>query len=82
MENKNKLHPLVRLAIFLIIVFVGYAVLLLDDAILKDKQSRNKSEDITISQDTGEIRAYNVDGLTDEEVDRLIELQRLNKGGE
>lgn len=82
MKNKNKLHPLVRLAIFLIVVFVGYALLLLDDAILKDRQNRNKSEDITISQDTGEIRAYNVDGLTDEEVDRLIELQRLNKGGE
>ena len=83
MKDKRKTVPKIflRLAILLVVMFVVYSVLLIQDAIVKSSRSRHSSEPVSINQNNGEIPAYNVEGLTDEEIDRLIELRRLNERG-
>lgn len=80
MWNKNK--ALMKIAIILIIGVLIMGVLLIVDSIQKANRSSNLVGDTLIEND-GQINAYDVDGLTDEQIEEWLERERnerLNRG--
>lgn len=80
MWNKNK--ALMKIAIILIMGVLVMGVLLIVDSIQKANRSSNLVGDTLIEND-GQINAYDVDGLTDEQIEEWLERERnerLNRG--
>lgn len=80
MWNKNK--ALTKIAIILIMGVLAMGVLLIVDSIQKANRSSNLVGDTLIEND-GQINAYDVDGLTDEQIEEWLERERnerLNRG--
>lgn len=80
MWNKNK--ALMKIAIILIMGVLVMGVLLIVDSIQKVNRSSNLVGDTLIEND-GQINAYDVDGLTDEQIEEWLERERnerLNRG--
>lgn len=80
MWNKNK--ALMKIAIILIMGVLVMGVLLIVDSIQKANKSSNLVGDTLIEND-GQINAYDVDGLTDEQIEEWLEHERnerLNRG--
>lgn len=80
MWNKNK--ALMKIAIILIIGILIMGVLLIVDSIQKANRSSSIVGDTLIEND-GQINAYDVDGLTDEQIEEWLERERnerLNRG--
>jgi hypothetical protein len=69
MWNKNK--ALMKIAIILIIGILIMGVLLIVDSIQKANRSSSIVGDTLIEND-GQINAYDVDGLTDEQIEELL----------
>lgn len=62
-------------------LIITYVTLLIVDTIQKQQRSDGDTNPVTIEENTGEIRSYNVDGLSDEEINKVIEEGR-SKGEE
>lgn len=80
MWNKNK--ALMKIAIILITGVLVMGVLLIVDSIQKANRNSNLVGDTLIEND-GQINAYDVDGLTDEQIEEWLERERnerLNRG--
>lgn len=80
MWNKNK--ALMKIAIILILFVLIMGVLLIVDSIQKAHRDSNLVGDTLIEND-GQINAYDVDGLTDEQIEEWLERERnerLNRG--
>lgn len=80
MWNKNK--ALMKIAIILILFVLIMGVLLIVDSIQKAQRDSNLVGDTLIEND-GQINAYDVDGLTDEQIEEWLERERnerLNRG--
>lgn len=80
MWNKNK--ALMKIAIILIMGVLVMCVLLIVDSVQKANRSSNLVGDTLIEND-GQINAYDVDGLTDEQIEEWLEHERnerLNRG--
>ena len=80
MWNKNK--ALMKIAIVLIMGVLIMGVLLIVDSIQKANRSSNLVGDTLIEND-GQINAYDVDGLTDEQIEEWLKRERnerLNRG--
>lgn len=80
MWNKNK--ALMKIVIILIMGVLVMGVLLVVDSIQKANRSSNLVGDTLIEND-GQINAYDVDGLTDEQIEEWLERERnerLNRG--
>lgn len=80
MWNKNK--ALMKIAIILIMSVLIMGILLIVDSIQKANRSSNLVGDTLIEND-GQINAYDVDGLTDEQIEEWLERERnerLNRG--
>lgn len=71
--NKNKTLFKISLVLYAIAVIMG--VLYVVDAVQREERNKNS---ILIEQSTynGEIPAYNVEGLTEEEINYYLEQQR------
>lgn len=80
MWSKNK--TLMKIAIVLIMSVLIMGILLIIDSIQKANRSSNLVGDTLIEND-GQINAYDVDGLTDEQIEEWLERERnerLNRG--
>ena len=71
---------LIRIFCAVVIVVFVWGTLLIVDAIQKEKRASTKdSEAAYVPGNTEQFRAYDVEGLSDEEIERLLELERNNK---
>lgn len=80
MWNKNKV--LMKITITVIFVILVMGTLMIIDSVQKARIEAN-SVTYELQEDDGEIRAYNVDGLTEEQIQEWLErerAERLNKG--
>lgn len=80
MWNKNKV--LMKITITIIFVILVMGTLMIIDSVQKARIEAN-SVTYELQEDDGEIRAYNVDGLTEEQIQEWLErerAERLNKG--
>lgn len=77
--NKNK--TLMKIALIICVIILCYGTLLIIDAIQKDIRE-SKSVAYEMSEDDGSITYIDTTGLTDDEVQSLLEQERnerLNK---
>lgn len=78
-EVYKKHRVLIKLAAIVCCAVIALGIVLVVDSIQKAIISANSSEEINISENHGEINAYNVEGLTDEQIEQLLEIQRNNR---
>lgn len=62
-----------RVTALIILVLLIYMFLVLQDAFIKGRQKANMTQAVTLKPDNQSIPTYNVDGLTEDEIDALIE---------
>ncbi len=62
-----------RVVALIIFVLLVYMLLVLQDAFIKGRQKANMTQAVTLKPDNQSIPTYNVDGLTEDEIDALIE---------
>ncbi len=69
-----KLRKLVlRATALIILALLIYMFLVLQDAFIKGRQKANMTQAVTLKPDNQSIPTYNVEGLTEDEIDALIE---------
>lgn len=78
MYNKNP--KLVRSVAILMAVILAYGVFLIVDSIQREQREKGKIDGPTIKTSTEEFRAYDVDGLTDEQIEQWLIQEREKRG--
>lgn len=80
--NKLNLRQrlLLRICIAACVFVLVFGAMYIVDAIQKAIRTSNTTEEISISEDHGEIRAYDVEGMSPEEIEEMLRLQRQNGG--
>lgn len=75
-----KKNPKLMTSFFILVgVILVWGFLLVQDAIQKEMAAHRSTESVEIVGDTGEIKSYNVDGMTDEQIEQLLEIERNRK---
>ncbi len=67
---------LLKTAAILCVIVLVYGTLLIIDAIQQSARDVGFTESFSIKENTGEIPAYNVDGMTDEQIQEMLEFER------
>lgn len=80
MYQKNK--HLIRITCIIVLAVFVYGTLLIVDAIQKAERESRTGEAVIIQENTGDIPAYNVDGLTDEQIMEFLEMERDKRRSE
>lgn len=80
--NKLNLRQrlLLRLCVALCVFVLVFGIMYIVDTIQKAVRNSNTTEDISVNEDHGEIRAYDVEGMSPEEIEEMLRLQRQNGG--
>lgn len=78
MYDKNP--RLMRICIIIFIIIFIWGALLVTDAIQKEVRAAKTTEPVEVKADTEEFRAYDVDGLTDEQIEEWIKEERRKRG--
>lgn len=73
MWNKNRV--LMKIASFVIVAVLIMGTLLIIDSIQKAKRESNSVE-YKLTESDGQIKAYDVEGLSDEEISKWLEKER------
>lgn len=81
-ELYKKHRILIKLSAILCLLVIIYGTLLIVDDVQKSMRSANSTESVNINEDTGEIPAYNVEGLSDEQIQELLEMERNKRRSE
>lgn len=71
--NKNRV--LMKIASFIIVAVLIMGTLLIIDSIQKAKRESNSVE-YKLTESDGQIKAYDVEGLSDEEISKWLEKER------
>lgn len=71
--NKNRV--LMKIASFIIVAVLIMGALLIIDSIQKAKRESNSVE-YKLTESDGQIKAYDVEGLSDEEISNWLEKER------
>lgn len=74
--NKNKV--LMKIASFIVVAVLIMGTLLIIDSIQKSKRENNSVE-YKLTESDGQIKAYNVEGLSDEEITNWLEQERAQQ---
>lgn len=74
--NKNRV--LMKIASFIIIAVLIMGTLLVIDSIQKAKRESNSVE-YKLTESDGQIKAYDVEGLSDEEISNWLEKERAQE---
>lgn len=74
--NKNKV--LIKIASLIIVVVLVMGTLLVIDSIQKAKRESNSVE-YKLTESDGQIKAYDVEGLSDEEIANWLEQERAQE---
>lgn len=74
-ELWQKHHRLLKFTIFLMIIIILYGAILIISSIQEAIREKS-STGFTVESMTGDIPAYNVEGMTEEEVQQFIEYLR------
>lgn len=72
----SKNNVLVKIGACLCFIVFIWGVLLVVDAIQHELRSGNLTQSVEIKGNSGNVKKYNVDGLTEEQVDQLIEIEQ------
>lgn len=79
-EFKKTMHRILfRASVAIVVCIIVFTVLVIVDSIQKYVRDKNSSEDTSISSYTEEFRAYDVEGLSDEEIEKLLEIERQKR---
>lgn len=68
-----------RLYIFMVIlctIVVVYGILIISHYVEKDRISKRTGITLNMNPDDSEYKEYNVDGMTDEEIDKYLDIIR------
>lgn len=74
--NKNKV--LMKITSFIVVVVLIMGTLLIIDSIQKSKRESNSIE-YKLTESDGQIKAYDVEGLSDEEIANWLEQERAQQ---
>lgn len=74
--NKNKV--LMKIASFIVVTVLIMGTLLIIDSIQKSKRESNSVE-YKLTESDGQIKAYDVEGLSDEEIANWLEQERAQQ---
>lgn len=74
--NKNKV--LMKIASFIVVAVFIMGTLLIIDSIQKSKRESNSVE-YKLTESDGQIKAYDVEGLSDEEIANWLEQERAQQ---
>lgn len=74
--NKNKV--LMKIASFIVVAVLVMGILLIIDSIQKSKRESNSVE-YKLTESDGQIKAYDVEGLSDEEIANWLEQERAQQ---
>ena len=74
--NKNKV--LMKIASFIVITVLIMGTLLIIDSIQKSKRESNSVE-YKLTESDGQIKAYDVEGLSDEEIAEWLKRERAQE---
>lgn len=74
--NKNKV--LMKIASFIVVAVLIMGTLLIIDSIQKSKRESNSVE-YKLTESDGQIKAYDVEGLSDEEITNWLEQERAQQ---
>lgn len=74
--NKNRV--LMKIASFIIVAVLIMGTLLVIDSIQKAKRESNSVE-YKLTESDGQIKAYDVEGLSDEEISNWLEKERAQE---
>ena len=74
--NKNRV--LMKIASFIIVAVLIMGTLLIIDSIQKAKRESNSVE-YKLTESDGQIKAYDVEGLSDEEISNWLERERAQE---
>lgn len=74
----NKNHVLMKIASLIIVAVLVMGTLLVIDSIQKAKRESNSVE-YKLTESDGQIKAYDVEGLSDEEISNWLERERAQE---
>lgn len=74
--NKNRV--LMKIASFIVVAVLIMGTLLIIDSIQKSKRESNSVE-YKLTESDGQIKAYDVEGLSDEEIANWLEQERAQQ---
>lgn len=78
MYHKNP--RLTKIMIILMTLILVYGILLFVDAIQQEQRKKNMSQSLDIKTSTEEFRAYDVNGMTDEQIEQWLIQEREKRG--
>lgn len=79
-EIYEKHRILIKVSAIICVILIVWGTLLVADVIQRQERNSNVTEEVVIKKNDGHIDSYNVGGMTDEEIERALEIKRSQEG--